>query len=344
MARAVLQGRVTPADELRELLTSAEKMVASVSGNPDNAVALLSALDRIAALWPLLDAQGVDLRSEAGRWETLQATVQRRGSAIVEALKPLGGIQALRRQTHPGGDEGAWWRLDEHLADTRRRMVRRNAAVISGVMLVTVAVYFALRLLFPVDPKVVEASRLLGRGDRLVQEAGDYASASEEYQQAVEWTPDNMEIWLRLGAVQEQLGDEVAAQASFARARRLIGTDIEFYRLRAASYLLLAMIDEAERDLLQMFALEPENAMAWYLLGSVYEARNDLGPAVDALSKASDYAIETNQLELTALARTRMGFLMQRLGMPQGAETAPATAPASAPATAPASAPATAAP
>ena len=32
MARAVLQGRVTPADELRELLTSAEKMVASVSG------------------------------------------------------------------------------------------------------------------------------------------------------------------------------------------------------------------------------------------------------------------------------------------------------------------------
>lgn len=338
MARAVLQGRVTPADELRELLTSAEKMVASVSGNSDNAVGLLSALDRIAELWPLLDAQGVDLRSEAGRWETLQATVQRRGAAIVEALRPLGGMQSLRRQTHPGGNEGAWWRLDEHLADTRRRVVRRNAAVISGIMLVTVTVYFALRLLFPVDPKVVEASRLLGRGDRLVQEAGDYASASEEYQQAVEWTPDNMEIWLRLGAVQEHLGDEVAAQASFARARELIGTDIEFYRLRAASYLLLAMIDEAERDLLQMFALEPENAMAWYLLGSVYEARNDLGPAVDALSKASDYAIETNQLELTALARTRMGFLMQRLGMPQGAETAPATAPAAAPATAPASA------
>ena len=87
MAKAVLQGRVTPADELRELLTSAEKLAASVSGNAQNAAGLLAALDRIAELWPLLDAQGVDLRSEAGRWETLQAVVQRRGAAIVEALK-----------------------------------------------------------------------------------------------------------------------------------------------------------------------------------------------------------------------------------------------------------------
>lgn len=327
MAKAVLQGRVTPADELRELMTSAENLLPSVSGNPQNVSGLLAALDRIAELWPLLDAQGVDLRSEAGRWETLQAGVQRRGIAIVGALRPLGGIKALRQQTHPDGGEGAWWRVDEHVADTRRRAWRRTTAVFAGIIVFSAAVYFALRLLFPVDPKVVEASRLLGQGDRLVQEAGDYESALVEYQQAVENTPDNVEIWLRLGAVQERLGDEAAAQASFARARGLIGTDTEFYRVRGSSYLLLAMLDEAERDLLRVFEVEPRNAMAWYLIASVYEARNDLGPAVEALSRASDYAAETQQIELIALARTRMGFLMQRLAAQQGMEAAP-TAPA----------------
>ncbi len=325
MAKAVLQGRVTPADELRELLTSAEKLAASVSGNAQNAAGLLAALDRIAELWPLLDAQGVDLRSEAGRWETLQAVVQRRGAAIVEALKPLGGIQALRRQTHPGGGEGSWWRLDEWVAAIRRRAWQRTIAAFAGIIVISAAVFFGLRALFPVDPKVVEASRLLDRGDRLVQEAGDYESALVEYQQAVGNTPDDAELWLRLGAVQERLGDEAASVESFAQARGLIGDETSFFYARAATYMLLAMLDEADRDLQRVFAAEPRNARAWYLAASVYESRNQIGQAIDALNKVSEYATEAQQVELIALSRTRMGFLMQRLAAQQGAEAVPTT-------------------
>ena len=86
MAQTVKTGQVTPADELRESLAFSEKRVADVFGGGDNALALLKELDRIAALWPVLEAQGMDLRPEAGRWETLQATVNRRAGAIVSDL------------------------------------------------------------------------------------------------------------------------------------------------------------------------------------------------------------------------------------------------------------------
>lgn len=325
MARAIVQGRVTPADELRELLTSAENLVVSVRGNPDHVITLLAALDQIAELWPLLDAQGVDLRSEAGRWETLQAAVGRRAEEIVETLRQSGGMRAVRQRTHPEGTDASWWRLDEDVADRRRRKLRRTAAILLGIAAVSTALYFILRLLFPVDPNVVAASRLMSTGDRLVQDAGDYASALAEFQQAAALTPDDFEVWIRTGVAQEKLGDAEAASQSFERARALIGDDHAFHQARASGYLLLAMPDEAERDLLQILAARPQDAMAWYQFGSVYEARGQLDLAIDALTKASDYSLAANQAELTALARTRLGMIMQRFPAQQGAGAASQT-------------------
>ena len=52
MAQMVQRGQVTPADELRDLLDTAEKRVANVRWSGEGALALLGELDRIAELWP----------------------------------------------------------------------------------------------------------------------------------------------------------------------------------------------------------------------------------------------------------------------------------------------------
>ncbi len=52
MAQMVQRGQVTPADELRGLLDSAEIRVANVRWSGEGALALLGELDRIAELWP----------------------------------------------------------------------------------------------------------------------------------------------------------------------------------------------------------------------------------------------------------------------------------------------------
>jgi len=111
MARSLQSGQVTPADELRELLSTSEKLVASVRGSGAGVLVLLENMDRLSELWPELEAAGVDLRPEAGRWETLQATVRRNGRRLVRELRPHAGCQPFgsnntRTATPVGG--GIW--------------------------------------------------------------------------------------------------------------------------------------------------------------------------------------------------------------------------------------------
>ncbi|MEJ5200478.1 MAG: hypothetical protein WHX53_16280, partial [Anaerolineae bacterium] len=68
MARAIRDEHLTPADELRELLTRCEKQLPNLKGSREQAAELLFQMDRIAELWPQVEALGADLRPEAGRW------------------------------------------------------------------------------------------------------------------------------------------------------------------------------------------------------------------------------------------------------------------------------------
>jgi hypothetical protein len=116
MARAIQDGRVTPADELRELLAECEKLLANLRGHGSNSLNLLRHMDRIAALLPELEGGGADLRSEAGRWEMLQSAVRTNKARIVRQLRGVGGLPALRAEAHPDGREQWWWRLDQEVA------------------------------------------------------------------------------------------------------------------------------------------------------------------------------------------------------------------------------------
>lgn len=321
MAQMVQRGQVTPADELRDLLEISQKRVANVRGSGDGTVALLEELDRIAALWPQLEAQGVDLRAEAGRWETLQSAVLRNAGGILVELQKCGGIASLRNKAHPEGTDAPWWHLDQYVAETRRTQVRRTAMIVAGVVVVAFLAWFLFKTLFPVDPKVAESVRRVNHGEQLVQETNDWAGASAEFRAASALTPDDYDVWLRLGVAEEQLGNRDAAQDAFARARGLLDSELEFLKGRASAYLIFGLTDPADKDIQAALAIKNDDAQAWYQAASVYEWRGQIREAVDALDKASTYAEQTHQDELTALARFRMGMLMQQMGMQQGSET-----------------------
>lgn len=319
MAQALHSGQVTPADELRDLLAMAETRVANVRGSGDGAVTLLKDLDRIAELWPLLEAQGVDLRSEAGRWKTLQASVERRAGPIVAELRKQGGIQVLRKRVHPAGTGAPWWRLDEIVVKNRRAQLRRSAIVTAIILVVAFGLYFILNSL--VDPNVKESSRRITAGEQAVQQHGDWSAALVEFQAAAVATPNDYDAWIRVGIADEQLQNEVAAQDAFGRARALLPSELEFLKARASGYFTFSMFDPAGQDLQAALAIKNDDAQAWYMAASVYESRDQISKAIDALTKASSYAEETNQDELVALSRYRMGMLMQRQSLPQDVET-----------------------
>ena len=312
MAQSVQRGYVTPADELRDLLAVSEKRLANVRGSRAASLDLLTDLDRIAELWPELEAQGVDLRPEAGRRSTVEKTVLQKASRLLTELKTLGGIEKLRGEHHPEGTDAPWWNLDSYVRERNRRRNRKLILTAAAVVVVGVALVTALRLLFPVDPNVQEMVRRVGAGEQLAQQNGDYAGALVEFEAAAQVMPDDPDVWLRLGAVRGQLGDATGAQQAFDRARTLSESELDFLRAQGAAYLAVEMVDRANEALQAALKIKPDDAQSWYLMANVFESRGQISDAIDALDKAGQYAEETRQNELTAMARFRMGMLMQQ--------------------------------
>jgi tetratricopeptide (TPR) repeat protein len=313
MARALRDERLTPADELRSLLTQSEKLLANLRGASFNARDLLRNMDRIAALIPELEAAGADLRGEQGRWEALQGAVRSNASRIVRQMRALGGLESVRRETHADGQAAWWWHLDREVAARTRRRLLRFGIIGLSIAAVLVVAGLLVKTFFPVDPRVQEAMSKLLEGQSEVQFDGDYAAALPLFEEAAALTPEDSEVWLWLGATQQKLGDEPAASESFRRASDLSGDQVEFLVTRAPVYLAMGMLDEALVDADAVLRIDSENPQAYVILAGVADARGDYSAAVDALQHAADFADKRNQPQISATARYQLGLLLQRI-------------------------------
>lgn len=311
MARALRDEHLTPADELRELLTRCEKLLPNLRGSRKRAADLLFYLDRIAELWPQVEALGADLRPEAGRWETIQAAMSRQAATIVREINAAGGYAALR-QRHAAGSDAWWWHLDRQVHQERIQRARRIVITLVGVAVVAAAAIFILNRLMPVDPKLQASISKRMEGERYVRELGDYAAAARAFAEAAELTPNDAEPWLWLGATQKRLGNDAAAEQSFARAREALGhREIEFRLMRSQALAGVGLVDAARADIDVALALDPEEPRGYLYLGGIWEMQGNLAEALKALERASELAEKRNQAELTAIARYRLGMLYQ---------------------------------
>jgi cytochrome c-type biogenesis protein CcmH/NrfG len=313
MARALRETQLTPADELRELLAASEKLVVNLRGSGAGALVLLHNLDRIAALWPELEVGGIDLRPEAGRWETLQAAVRQRAAQLLRELRAVGGLAAARAAT-PGTTEAAWWwRLDDEVRARNLKRGRQAATIAVVVLVIGAAVVFLLNRLFPVDPQLSASLAHLQDGQRKIENAADYTGALANFEAAAALRPNDTDPWLWLGATRQKLGEAAAAQDAFDRARALLGSDLDFRLARVPVYLTLQMLDEAQADLDAALALDPESPQAYLYLATLYELQERYLEAIAALERASTLAEARGQAALAAIARYRAAILIQRV-------------------------------
>jgi tetratricopeptide (TPR) repeat protein len=333
MARAIESDQVTAADELRALLAESEKLVTSKQSSCNGALQLLANMDRIAALWAELEAAGMDLRAEAGRWMALQATVHEHASAIARRFAGVGGLRSVRAargsgrsDPHPtmaglsgrsclpgsGTQEAWWWNLDlEAQARRRRRLLRSGAFGLAAVLLALAAVALLPRL-FPIDPRAAAAASDLADGQEAIEENHDYQKALADFVAATQQTPGDLEAWAWVGSVQQKLGNAAAAKAAFDRSRALSSSETDFLLAQSAGFAGLNMNGPAQADLDAVLKADPQNARAYFYLASVEQNEGQMQAAETTLAKASSLADAQNQTELAAVARYRLGMLMQQ--------------------------------
>ncbi len=315
MARAIPTTIVLPADELRHLLTAAGNRSVNLRGlGPEAACELLEWCDRIAALFPDLEAEGIDLQAERVRWQEVQAALRRHAADLLAELKPLGGLTAVRsrRPVSPAA-EAWWWWLDRE----RRRRLRRQWLRVTAIFLALVALllgaYWLFNWLFPVDPTVATVYRYKLEGQTAIA-AGDLPTALAAFEAAAAAAPDDLESQAWLTALYDVLGREQEASVRRERLQRAATDPVQAAAVNddlAAAYLALGQPAQALALVQDVLAADPDRIATLLLAGSVYESLGRIDEAIATYERAAAAATAQNKPEQVAIARIRLAQLLQ---------------------------------
>lgn len=304
------QFKAETADDLRELITQAELIVANLRGARARAQKLLFLMDTIQDLMARLQETGVDLRAEATRVETVERILLAKDSVLVSEMARQGGLTRFRELVKPAPGQW-WWYLDNRVAERQRALLRKGLFVAGG-LLVALLIFHVLYTYGPLrpDPKQVAAMDKTGKAEQALQQ-GDVAQALVYYREAAEILPEDIEICVWVGVLEERLGNAEAASQAYAQAEQLAGDRAVFLYTRGTAYQQLGALDLAEADAQAALELRPDYAEGYFLLAGVYESRGDAARAIDAFEKAAAYAEQKNNSALVVMAKYRMGMLMQ---------------------------------
>lgn len=318
MVKTLLQVKMTPADDLRSVLADCERALGKLRGSGEAALSILHGLDRMAELLPKLETSGPDLRPERTRLTTLETRLRRKAGELLRELRASGGLGAARRAVQPDRARW-WWYLDEEVRAARRRGVRRLLlSLVAVAAVLTVGVVLYRRFLAP-DPVTVRVRELQFEGEQLADE-GDYASAVARFEEAQALRPNDGEMHIWRGALYEITGQAEKAATLFEAARPLFDGSTDFHIARGQIYLRLQQVEKAHAEAQTILEEDPGSPEGHFLLGAALEFQGELGEAAAAYDQASRLAEERGAMELTALARVRMAFVLQRGVFPTPAD------------------------
>lgn len=309
MATAIETGRITAADDLRQLLSQAEDRVVNLSDHA-GAAELYRWLDQIVELWPSIAAAGVDARAEEARWQSLQARLTARAPRVLQAWQSGAGLEAARLAAAPPASNWWWW-IDQRVAEMRRRRLLRAGGLALAVVGIVAGVLFFLDRVVPVDPVARESYRWQTQAEAALA-AGDLAAGYQALSQAVAVDPANGPLLIWYGALADLQGDRPQAEQSWRQARALLGDEALFLTERGLSYLRLQQAGQAIDDLQAAIALEPNSARAHLYLGGALEAEGRGQEALSAYEQAAALADAAGNPELVVVARTQMARLISQ--------------------------------
>ena len=310
MAHNINSRAISPADQLREDLDEAEKLVTRVAAA--DVETLLLTLDRIDSEFDRLAESGIDLRPEQSRWESLIHRINGQAAAIAGAAAKGPRFPRLRK-THaigPATEFSFWWFLDQEAARQRRRLLVRLGTILGTVLGGLVLAYWVMYTFFPPDPQDVLYADIMYQLDQYSMEQ-DWPGALAVVDANLDKLPDEPDLLIWRGVLEERLEHPEIAKQNLEQAwAMLTGREVFYWNTLANRRLQVGDLDGAEPALNQALALDPDNPQTYFLMGGLAEARGDNTLAMQYYNRVFDLA-EANDPQLAVIARVRVSQLMQ---------------------------------
>jgi len=305
------QKKLSPADELREILGSLEERQLKVKSMASGqALCLLHDLDQVDTLFQQLESAGLDLRPEQGRFKSIQARLEKQAAPL---LKSLGGAAVLsaHRPTPPPPSEKWWWYIQERVAAQQQRLLRQVVVTSVIILVVLGGIVLLFQTVLAPSPEII--ARLETENDAYAAiDAGDYQEALAVIEQGLIKVPADPSLLLLEGVVQEALGEEAAAAQSFDQARTGLKNPFDFYLARSQLDLRVGQPAKAEANARAALELDENSSRAWLLLGQALEFQDKSLEAVPAYEKAGELALANGDYEVVVLSRLALGRIGTR--------------------------------
>ena len=227
-------------------------------------------------------------------------------------ISAVGGVEQLKIKREQAGkkEDAWWWYLDNFVNNNLKKSVQKALKIIGIIVLVAVAVVFLYEQFFAPPPEVKARIQHEQAADRLV-ESGDFDGALSEIQAALEIVPGSYELWIWQGVIQQKRGDPDAAQQAFMKGHDLVDKLENYYLTKAYYEFISGLTDEGLADAQMLVAINPQSPEGFLYIGQAYESMGETTKALDAYEKASVLAENSDNAELIATIKVRMGMLMQ---------------------------------
>ncbi len=296
--------------QLRSDIRTLEILLASLARRGGDPLRVLRARDDLVEDIARLQSEGLDLRAERTRIETVDNMLMAKAGVMARALQGLSPAAEARRQERPP-DERWWWHLDSIWAERLRKRIIRYSIIAAVTVLLVVGFDYVMTRLSGQSPTEREAQSHISAGEQQMY-AGNITEAIAEYEQAAALMPEALDPPVMLGALYELQGDAARGLESKRRAATLAPDEPTYWLKLAQAYAIVGRSEDALALANGAIQQKPELAQAYLIRGGIYEAQNKVNEAVADFEKCAELAGAQDQEALYVVARTRLGMLMQQ--------------------------------
>jgi cytochrome c-type biogenesis protein CcmH/NrfG len=229
-------------------------------------------------------------------------------------LSALGGTAQLKKKRQAAGkkEDAWWWYLDDYIRSNQKKSFRKTLTIVGIIAVLGAALFLVYERYFAPPPEVKARLAHEQAADRLV-EAREFEAALAEIEAALVFDPDSYELWAWKGVIYLNLGDLDLAETAFQESQKLAGDQEAYYTTKAYFEFISGMVDAGLADAHKVVEINPQSAEGYMYIGQGYESKGELDKAYSAYEKASELAETSENAELIATIRVRMGMLLQSM-------------------------------
>lgn len=241
--------------------------------------------------------------------EYVEKRIRSHAQVIINAIG--GTEQYISKRDQAGKKEDSWWwYLDQYIKEIQKKNLKKTLTIAAVLILLSIVVIVIYQQFFAPPPEVVARIRHEQAADRLISE-GNLNSALLEIQSALSYEPKNYELLIWQGVVYQQLGDNESSLQSFQHAKDVIASLEDFYLTKTYYEFNAGLVDLGLADAQKLVEINPESTEGYLYIGQAYEFKGAFADAYKAYETASELAEKSDNAEMIATIKVRMGMLLQ---------------------------------